>query len=47
MFEVFYTNLWIEKLPKAKSLWRAKTTLGDEGHPPRDWAGWVLTGDPD
>jgi CHAT domain-containing protein len=47
LFEVFYTNLWVAKMPKAEALWRAKVTLREEGHPPRDWAGWVLTGDPD
>ena len=47
LFEVFYTDLWIEKLPVAEALWRAKVVLREEGHAPRDWAGWVLTGDPD
>ena len=47
LFEVFYTNLWIEKMGKAEALWQAKCTLREEGHPVRDWAGWVLTGDPD
>jgi len=47
LMEVFYTNLWIEKMPKAEALWQAKQALRDEGHPPAHWAGWVLTGDPD
>jgi CHAT domain-containing protein len=47
LMERFYTYLWIEKLPKAEALWRAKTTLREEGHPVRDWAGWVLSGDPE
>jgi len=46
LMEVFYTNLWIENLPKAEALWQAKQALRDEGHPPAHWAGWVLTGDP-
>ena len=46
LMEVFYTNLWIEKMPKADALWQAKQALRDEGHPPAHWAGWVLTGDP-
>ncbi|MFT5049214.1 MAG: hypothetical protein ACI8QZ_000604 [Chlamydiales bacterium] len=47
LMEVFYTNLWIEEMPKAEALWQAKQALRDEGHPPAHWAGWVLTGDPD
>jgi len=47
LMEVFYTNLWIEKMPKAEALWQAKQALRDEGHPPAHWAGWVLTGDPE
>jgi hypothetical protein len=47
LMEVFYTNLWIDKMGKADALWLAKKALRDEGHPPAHWAGWVLTGDPD
>jgi len=47
LMELFYTNLWKEKMGKADALWQAKATLRDEGHPPAYWAGWVLTGDPD
>jgi CHAT domain-containing protein len=47
LFEVFYTKLWNEQLGKADALWQAKLALRSEGHPPRDWAGWVLTGNPD
>jgi len=47
LMEVFYTNLWIEKMGKAEALWQAKQALRDEGHPPAHWAGWVLTGDPE
>jgi CHAT domain-containing protein len=47
LFELFYTKLWKEHLGKADALWQAKMALRAEGHPPRDWAGWVLSGDPD
>ncbi len=47
LMEVFYSNLWLEEMPKAEALWAAKKTLREEGHPPRDWAGWVMTGNPD
>jgi len=47
LMEVFYTNLWIEKMGKAEALWQAKQTMRDEGDPPAHWAGWVLTGEPD
>ncbi len=45
-FERFYTLLWQEHLPKSEALWRTKLELRAAGHPPRDWAAWVLTGDP-
>ncbi len=47
LFELFYAKLWKEHLGKAEALWQAKMALRAEGHPLRDWAGWVLTGDPD
>ena len=47
LFELFYTKLWKEKLGKADALWQAKMALRAVGHPPRDWAGWILSGDPD
>jgi CHAT domain-containing protein len=47
LFELFYSKLWKEGLGKAEALWQAKMTLCAEGHPPRDWTGWVLSGDPD
>ncbi len=47
LFELFYTKLWKERLGKSAALWQAKMALRAEGHPPRDWAGWVLSGDPD
>lgn len=50
----FYRRLWIEKKPKHQSLWEAKKKLRDavdeHGRPlysTRDWAAWVLTGNPD
>lgn len=47
LMELFYTKLWQEKLGKADALWEAKMALRAEEHPVRDWAGWILTGDPD
>ena len=47
LMELFYSNLWLEKLPKSEALWSAKRTLREEGFAPSMWAGWVLTGDPD
>ena len=47
LMELFYTKLWKDKLGKADALWEAKMALRSEGHPVKDWAGWVLTGDPD
>lgn len=46
LFELFYTKLWQERLGKADALWQAKMALRAEGYPTRDWAGWVLSGDP-
>ncbi len=49
----FYRRIWVEKKPKAQALWEAKTRLrnarDESGNPlytDRDWAAWVLTGDP-
>jgi CHAT domain-containing protein len=49
----FYRRLWVAKRPKWQALWEAKKTLRDakdeRGEPKyttRDWAAWVLTGDP-
>jgi len=49
----FYRRIWVEKKPKAQALWEAKTRLreakDESGRPKyttRDWAAWVLTGDP-
>jgi CHAT domain-containing protein len=43
----FYRNLWIAKMPKAEALWNAKRSLRAERAPLRDWAAWVLSGEPD
>jgi CHAT domain-containing protein len=50
----FYRRLWVEKKPKARALWEAKQRLreakDETGRPrytTRDWAAWVLTGEPD
>ncbi|MCE9595773.1 MAG: CHAT domain-containing protein [Planctomycetes bacterium] len=50
----FYRRLWVEKKPKWQALWEAKTKLrnardadGKPLHTTRDWAAWVLTGEPD
>jgi CHAT domain-containing protein len=42
----FYRRLWLEKRPVADALWQAKKAARAEGWPLRDWAAWVLTGDP-
>jgi len=47
LFELFYTYLWVEKMEKADALWTAKMAMRSARHPARNWAGWVLTGDPD
>jgi len=50
----FYRRLWVEKKPKHQALWEAKTKLrnaqdehGNARTTTRDWAAWVLTGEPD
>ncbi len=45
-FELFYAKLWKEELGKAEALWQAKMALPAEGHPVRDWAAWVFSGEP-
>ena len=47
LMELFYTKLWVEKEPKARALWEAKMALRAEGAPVRDWAAWVLSGNPE
>ncbi len=46
VMELFYTYLWVEELSTAEALWRAKQGLRAEGAAVRDWAAWVLSGDP-
>ncbi len=49
----FYRRLWVEGKPKHQALWEAKLRLrharDERGQPlytVRDWAAWVLSGDP-
>jgi len=49
----FYQRTWFDKKPKSQALWEAKMWLRNQqdesGRPKystRDWAAWVLTGDP-
>ncbi len=49
----FYRRLWVEKKPKTQALWESKTALrearderGNPRYSVRDWAAWVLTGEP-
>ena len=49
----FYRRLWVEKKSKWQALWEAKQRLraakderGALKYSTRDWAAWVLTGDP-
>jgi CHAT domain-containing protein len=46
MFEDFYTRIWVKHEAKAQALWRAKMALRKKGAATRDWAAWVLSGDP-
>jgi len=50
----FYRRLWIERQPAWQALWEAKRLLRDardaagrSKYALRDWAAWVLTGEPD
>ncbi len=50
----FYRRVWIEKKPKHQALWEAKMKLrnaqderGQPRYTTRDWAAWVLTGNPE
>jgi CHAT domain-containing protein len=54
LMEEIYRRIWVLKEPKARALREAKRRLREERdakgtprHRLRDWAGWVLTGDPD
>ncbi len=49
----FYRRMWIEKKPKWQALWEAKCKLRDAKdergaakYTTRDWAAWILTGEP-
>ena len=50
----FYRRLWLGGRTKSRALWEAKMNLRAARDPqgrllyaPRDWAGWVLSGEPD
>lgn len=50
----FYEGVWLEGESMSEALWRAKTALRDQKsadgspiHGPKDWAGWVLYGNPE
>jgi CHAT domain-containing protein len=45
LFELFYTGLWDEGLGAGEALLRAQKRLREAGHPARDWAAWVLSGE--
>ncbi len=54
LMQDFYRRLWVQEKPKWQALWEAKLRLraarDSEGRPlhsTRDWAGWVLSGDPE
>ena len=47
LFEDFYTRLWVGHESKSTALWNAKMALRRKRASTRDWAAWVLTGDPD
>ncbi len=54
LMDEFYRQLWVLEKPKTEALWNAKQKLrrqlDGDGKPVyslRDWAGWVLSGDPD
>ncbi|MFT7485112.1 MAG: CHAT domain-containing protein/tetratricopeptide (TPR) repeat protein, partial [Candidatus Paceibacteria bacterium] len=42
----FYRLIWVEHIPKAQALRKAKELLWKQRYPIRDWSGWVLIGDP-
>ena len=46
LMELFYTKLWRDEMPKSKALWQAKMEMRAAGFAVKDWAGWVMTGDP-
>ena len=43
----FYRRIWVEGQPKAQALWDAKMMIRARGAAPKDWAAWVLSGDPE
>src|SRR5262249_39791673 len=47
LMQNFYRLLLVEGLSKGDALWEAKRVLRRNGAEARDWAAWILTGDPD
>lgn len=54
LMSAFYRRLWKDRKPKAKVLWESKLELrsrrnarGEPVYALRDWAAWVLVGDPE
>jgi len=43
----FYRRVWAGRESKAEALWNAKRAMRERGVPAREWAAWVLYGDPD
>ena len=43
----FYRRIWEGGQPKARALWEAKMAIRAKGARTKDWAAWVLSGDPD
>ena len=43
----FYRRIWVEGQPKARALWDAKMEIRARGATTKDWAAWVLSGDPE
>ncbi|MFN0008639.1 MAG: CHAT domain-containing protein [Planctomycetota bacterium] len=43
----FYRRVWEGGESKAEALWNAKRTMRERGVPAREWAAWVLYGDPE
>ena len=43
----FYRRLWTGGGEPHTALWNARMAARERGAPFRDWAGWVLSGDPD
>jgi CHAT domain-containing protein len=42
----FYRRIWVDGETKSEALWNAKMAVRARGAALRDWAGWVLSGEP-